>query len=155
MADIKDFFRGDTKKYTFRLRDKRTGKPISVHKGVLTFTLKRRKDDPDSEAVLQKSVVGKEYDTRNPEGIITLVLTNDETSVPPGTYYYDFQFVSCTGEVTTILPGQIDSGKVKIKQDVTRSANTPSCAQTQIVTTAVSYSILRKMIVEVSYEILA
>ena len=67
--DILPFYRGDTRKYTFKLTDK-DGKPISVHGGKLTVTFKTDKDLPDSEAALQVSTMGVEPDPNNPTGII-------------------------------------------------------------------------------------
>jgi hypothetical protein len=124
MADIKPFFRGDNRKYTFRIADK-DGVPISVDGGKLTVTFKTDKSLDDSESTIQKSVNGIEPDPANPMGVIILQLNHDDTSVPPGNYYYDFQFVSNAGEFITILPSADpnvgDTGKVKILEDVTQT----------------------------------
>jgi hypothetical protein len=120
---ICDFYCGDTRKYQFKIKNKITGAPISVHNGTLTVTFKSSKDMADDEAELQVKVLGVEDDIHNPTGKITVILSAQDTSIPPGKYYYDFQFVSENGDVTTILP--ILGGKeyVKLKQDVTRTTN--------------------------------
>lgn len=113
---IKDFYRGDTKKYRLKVRDKKTGNPISVDGGQLFFTLKQSKTDSDEDAILQESTTGSEADPSDPIGEIEMTLSSSETNVTPGSYYYDFQFVSSSGEVYTLL-----ADKVKVLVDITRS----------------------------------
>jgi len=113
---IKNFYRGDTKKYRLKVKDKQTGKPISVHNGQLFVTFKINKTDEDMDAVLQKSVMATEADQLDPTGEVEIVLSSSETDIEPVTYYYDFQFVSSSGEVVTVL-----SDKVKVLADITRS----------------------------------
>lgn len=120
MADIKPFFRGDTKYYRFKLRDKE-GNPISVDGGKLTLTLKAEKDLPDSEASLQVSVAGVEADPANPTGEVSLRIGSPETDLEPGKYFYDFQFTTTSNDVFTVLPQDKDSGRVTVKSDVTRA----------------------------------
>lgn len=115
---IKDFYRGDTKKYRLKVRDKKTGDPISVDGGELFFTLKQSKTDDDVNAILQKSTTGSETDPTNPTGEVEMILSSSEADVTPGSYYYDFQFVSSSGEVYTLL-----SDKVKVLADITRSTS--------------------------------
>jgi len=112
---IKDFYRGDTKKYRLKIQDK-TGSPISVDGGLLTVTFKRSIKDDDEDAALQVSQTGSETDPLAPEGIIEITLSHSHTNIAPATYFYDFQFVSDDGEVTTVL-----AGKVTVMADTTRS----------------------------------
>lgn len=120
MADIQSFFRGDTRKYKFIIRDKVTKEPISVDGGVLTATFKKKKADTDAQAAIQASATGVEADPQNPTGEIILVLSKTDTDVPPITYYYDFQYENALNEVTTVLPIEGDEGRVAIKEDITR-----------------------------------
>lgn len=117
MTGIQDFFRGDTKKYTLKIRSKVDQAPISVHGGKLTVTFKKKATAPDIEALLQVVVDCTEPDQLHPQGIIRVILPADKTSIKADEYFYDFQFVSSTGEVTTIL-----QGKVKVLQDVTMTS---------------------------------
>lgn len=115
MTGINDFYRGDTKKYKMRVRDGDTEEPISVHNGKLYFTLKKSQSLTDDEATLQVIATGSETDQLNPEGIVSMTVPASDTKlITPGDYYYDFQFVSESGEVTTVL-----AGKVKVLKDVT------------------------------------
>ncbi|RKZ98612.1 MAG: hypothetical protein DRQ46_01540 [Gammaproteobacteria bacterium] len=119
---IKNFYRGDTRKYLVTIRDKETGDPVSVDGGVLTVTFKASKSDLDANAALQVIVNAVEADPANPTGEIRIVLTSTDTDIEPGNYFYDFQFVSTIDEVTTILPQENQEDKVKILEDVTRTS---------------------------------
>ena len=120
MADIKPFFRGDTKYYRFRLKDK-NGDPISVDGGSLTFTMKSDKSMDDSEAELQVSATGTEADPANPTGEIALRVGAPDTEIEPNKYFYDFQFTTASGDIFTVLPQDSDRGKVVVKPDITRA----------------------------------
>jgi len=119
---IKSFYRGDTRKYLVTIRDKITDAPVSVDGGVLTVTFKGTKADLDVDAALQVIVNAIEADPANPTGEIRIVLTSTDTDIEPGSYFYDFQFVSSSNEVTTILPQENQEDKVKILEDVTRTS---------------------------------
>ena len=121
LTDIQAFYRGDTKTYTFYLKDGQTGEPISVDGAKLTVTFKSDINMDDQDAEIQVSVTGVEPDPVNPTGKISLTLQSSDTTVQPGTYFYDFQFVTPAGDVSTVLPTDKGTGKVKIKQDVTRT----------------------------------
>ena len=127
MGGIKDFYRGDTRKYTVVVTSvDETGNevPVSVHQGTLFVTFKSDSDAPDIDAAIQKSAIGTEPDPGNPTGRVSITLSAADTTVEPGSYFYDFQFVFVTGEVKTILPepnASDDDKKVEIKTDVTRS----------------------------------
>ena len=115
---IQNFYRGDTKKYKLTITSQATGEPISVDGGVLFFTLKQNRADPDEDAFIQKTVNCTEIDPTDPAGEIEIMLTNSETDITPSTYYYDFQFVSESGEVITII-----SDEVQVLTDITRSTS--------------------------------
>ena len=117
---ISNFKRGDTRKYKVVVTDKTTGDPISVDGGKLFITFKNNKSDLDDDAVIKVDTPGVEVDILNPTGIIIAILTATDTEVPVASYYYDFQYVSSTGEVTTILPTEDMVDRVKILEDVTR-----------------------------------
>ena len=116
---IKNFHRGDTRKYKITVRDGETKEPISVHGGKLYVTFKSNKSLPDIEAELQVIVNGVEADPTNPTGQILVVLSAIDTDIPIGNYFFDFQFVSSIGEVTTIIPQEEHIDKIKILQDTT------------------------------------
>ncbi|MEA3391381.1 MAG: hypothetical protein U9Q91_00220, partial [Candidatus Marinimicrobia bacterium] len=113
MADIKSIRRGDTKKYRFELTNGSTGEPIPAN-GTLTFTVKLNKEDLDADAIIQVSVERTNDDPVTPDGKMFLLVPAATTKVEVGKYYYDFQFQSASGEITTVLPLEEDTGKVKI-----------------------------------------
>jgi hypothetical protein len=113
---IADFYRGDTRKIKVTVKDSETQQPISVDGGKLTVTFKKTATALDADADLQVVVNTTEADPLNPTGEILVTLSHTDTEIEPGTYFYDFQFVSATGEVTTIL-----AGKVKVLTDITRT----------------------------------
>jgi hypothetical protein len=119
-AGISNFKRGDTRKYRIVFTDKLTGLPISVHGGKLFITFKINKSDLDEDAVIAVDIDTVELDPLIPTGVIIATLTDVDTEVPIGKYYYDFQFVSPTGEVTTIIPEEDMVDTVKILEDITR-----------------------------------
>ena len=117
---IANFYRGDTKKYKVLIRDKVTGDPISIDGGTLFVTFKKLKADTDAEAAISLLFLGAEADPENPTGEIIATLSATDTTVDPGKYFYDFQFVSSAGEVTTILPLETHEERVRIFDDVTK-----------------------------------
>ena len=115
-TSIAAFFRGDTKKYTIALSS--SNLPVSVHNSVLTFTMKKTITASDTDALIQVREVIKEPDPENPKGIMTITIPASlTTTLSPGVYPYDFQLVTESGDVTTLL-----SGTVEVKADVTRNS---------------------------------
>lgn len=110
---ISDFFRGDTRRYTIKLTDE-NGNPISVDGTEFVMTFKTDPTLPDSEAAIQVVVTGHEDNPSDPKGEVVIVLDAATTQVEPGMYFYDIQMKTPSGEVTTLIAGQ-----VQIKQDVT------------------------------------
>ena len=113
---LSDFYRGDTRKIKITVQDTTTKQPISVDGGKLTVTFKKTVTAADADADLQVVVDAIEADPLNPTGEILVTLSHTDTEIDVGTYFYDFQFVSAAGEVTTILVG-----KVKVLADITRT----------------------------------
>src|SRR6056297_1167360 len=111
---ISNFYRGDTRKYKLLVKEKVSGNPISVNGGTLTVTFKKQKSQPDEEAALQVIVSEIVDDPADPTGEINVVLSSTDTTIDAGSYYYDFQFVSSEGEVTTILPSEDQEDRVSI-----------------------------------------
>lgn len=113
---INDFYRGDTKKYTISIVDK-DDTPVCVNGGKLTFTIKQSQNDSDVDALLQISEIGVD-DCNNPQGIIQIVVPASETNnLPTQKLYYDFQYISPSGDVSTLI-----AGKVKVLVDITRTS---------------------------------
>jgi len=103
-------YRGDDKTWNLNFTDA-NGDPINLTDSTLFFTVKTNKSDLDSDAIISKSQSSHSDPTN---GVTSISLTNSDTNVRVGNYYYDFQLVDLSGLVTTILIGIF-----KIKQDIT------------------------------------
>ncbi len=114
-SGISSFYRGDTKVFNFTFADS-TGTPIDISGYKLWVTMKSSITDLDDAASIQK-VITFPADADSVAGIGSITLSSVETSVTPGTYYYDFQLVDeslIPPSVTTVT-----SGRVSILQDIT------------------------------------
>jgi hypothetical protein len=101
MAKIKGVIRGDTHNITATL----TGTDITGW--TVFFTVKPStytSSTSDTDAVIQKTITSH----TNPTSGITMVTLDptDTADITPGTYYYDFQFKSTTGAITSTVPDQ-------------------------------------------------
>lgn len=118
---IDNFYRGDTKKYKVIIRDNDTKEPVSVDGGTLTVTMKKKEKYTDAEASLQEIVTASEVDPLDPTGVIQITLAKEKTALlDPGLYFYDFQYESAIGEVTTII-----AGTVTVLYDTTQTTTVP------------------------------
>jgi len=118
MANIKDFYRGDSKVWRFEF-----GNGVDVTGWKIYLTLKTNKDDDDSDAVLQVSnTAGDNVLDDISNGTIHLTASSVDTAgakIEPDTkYFYGFQ---------RVIPGSpvnvrtLHTGTVKILQDITIS----------------------------------
>jgi hypothetical protein len=114
---IRDFYRGDTKRYKFTFS--KNGSPVNLTGYEIWFTVKANLDDLDSAAILQvKATAGGDPGDDVANGIMYVTADSTDTEVEPGSYQYDFQ---------RVIPGAppdvrtLDKDKVKILPDVTRS----------------------------------
>lgn len=100
---LPDFYRRDTKVYNMIFTDG-SGVAINITNAIITFTMKRRASDFDTDAVIQK----KATITSGVGGLATLTLTAGETDVDIGKYYYDIQYKAGTGAITTIIASTLN-----------------------------------------------
>lgn len=114
--NLPDIMRGDARNYKFTFVDK-AGNPVDISNTTMWSTLKVAQNDPDSEAVLQKSVTFP-ADANSVAGIgwLPWLATDTETFEPGSKYWYDFQWVRAVEEIHTMAWGQI-----KILQDITET----------------------------------
>ena len=116
MANLPNQYRGDTFTYNLNFKDS-SGQPIDISNTVIWFTLKGNINVEDSEADLQVSYTFP-ADANSAAGIGTLEIPASETSnLGIQSYYYDMQWINGTNVQT------LQSGKITIKQDVTRSTS--------------------------------
>lgn len=112
MANVNlSIFKGDDKTWTITFKDV-DGDAIDLTGKTLFFTIKTIKTDPDTSALIRKDINSH----TNPTGGITaLTLSHDETDLTAGIYYFDFQLVDSSSNVTTLF-----TGTFTVTQDVTR-----------------------------------
>jgi len=109
MPELSDFYRGDTK--IIRYVIKRDGTPIDIAGSTTTMTFKQRETDEDPGVIQKQGVI---TDAPNGEGTITL--TSTDTDVEARKYWFDIQFVDSSGNVSTLLKGEVN-----IIQDITQT----------------------------------
>lgn len=106
--NLANITRGDTKYYTFRMRNKATGQLLNLDGGTLFFTVKKNTNDADADALIAKAVA-----TSGTEA--TIYLSHLDTNVPPTTYQADFQWVGAGG-----TPVKTYKSPLIIEKDVTQ-----------------------------------
>jgi len=110
MADL-TIYNKDDKSYTITLKNSTTNKPINITGNSIWFTVKETKTDVDGSASILKKVTSH---TDAANGVTTISLSNSDTDLTAGTYYYDIQRLDANSKVSTLT-----SGKFIIKQGVT------------------------------------
>lgn len=114
MASVKiEMIRGDTRTITATFVDS-DGVAIDLTGGTVFFTVNASSEPTDdTSAIVEKDVTSFSDPT---SGVATITLDSADTnSATPGTYWYDCQFVSSGGVVTSL-----DKAKFIIKGDITR-----------------------------------
>lgn len=105
-------YRGDTFSLALTFKDN-DGVPYDITGWEVFFTAKRKKSDPDSEAILSTMVDNHSNPTA---GETSVAFSDTEMSVIPlGTYYFDIQTIDDQGTVTTPL-----EGRLTVNADITR-----------------------------------
>ncbi len=87
------------------------GNAIDLTGGTVFLTVKNRSTDSDDNAVLKKDVSSFSAPTT---GIMTIDLTDSDTDISAGYYWYDVQFVDSSGSVSSI-----QKDKFIVKRDIT------------------------------------
>lgn len=115
--DLTPQARGDTWNLEFLMQDS-TGAIIDITGNQYWFTLKSSVDLTDPGAELQYGPIAVSG-VNAPLGKVVMSIPSGMTdSLVPATYNYDLQEVSSTGVISTLL-----IGKLRVKADVTRTAN--------------------------------
>jgi hypothetical protein len=109
-----EIIRGDDEQFELTFTDI-DGDPIDLTDGTVFFTVKENLDDSDDDAVITQEVTS--FDA--PEtGVATLVLTDEQTDIEAGQYFYDIQFID-----ENSLISSASRGKLYVYQDVTLRTN--------------------------------
>jgi len=111
MANLNDFYRGDTKVYNLTFKDG-DGVVIDITGWVILMTFKVSPHDADAEAAVQETAV-----LTNPTaGEARVTLSYEVTDDLLGRYFYGIQAKKEGGSI-----GTVTSGFVIVKYDATRS----------------------------------
>lgn len=94
--------RGDDKIY--RLQFQADGEAVDLTGAKVMFTAKTKVSDSDENAVLR---INQTEHTDAPGGRTEIALTNTDTKIPAGEYFYDIQIVTAENKVHTILRGKL------------------------------------------------
>lgn len=98
--------KGDTETIIFTITDD-VGAAVNLTGSTVYFTVKKKIDDPDNKAIIQKSWTSH---TTPAGGITTLVLSKDDTYKQVGVYLWDIQIKASGGEITTADLGEFIIG---------------------------------------------
>lgn len=87
------------------------GNAVNLTGGVVYLTVKSRKTDTDANAVISKE---KNSFSAPVTGVMTFDLTDAETDIDPGLYYFDVQFKDSSDKISSSVVG-----RMRVTQDVT------------------------------------
>ena len=112
-TDLNNFvtYRGDDLSFTLNFKDT-DDVEIVITGWTIFFTLKKKIDDLDADAIISKTITSLTDPTH---GITTVTIPASELTSLAGPYYYDFQFKNASGGIYTIT-----SGIVTFMRDITR-----------------------------------
>ena len=106
MADTLTAYKQNTKIYTMTFTNS-VGVAIDITDCTIYFTIKSMESSPtvtDTNALLHKIILPAAHTTPS-AGITSMTLTNDNLNIDVGTYYFDFQMINASGEITTLQKG--------------------------------------------------
>ena len=113
MSDL-TLIRGDTAIIPVEVNDA-AGNDVDLSGAEVFFTVKARRSDPDSAAVIRKQTGDGITVTVPAEGKLTVTLDPEDTAdIGRGRYRYDVQVVADDGTVQTVA-----DGSVLLREDVT------------------------------------
>lgn len=102
--------RGDDEDYEVTVKDE-DGVVIDLTGGTLFFTVKENKTDTDAQSLIYKTITSFDAPTT---GIQIISLTHDDTDINPGDYWFDIQFKTSEGAITSRR-----AGKFIVERDIT------------------------------------
>jgi hypothetical protein len=88
------------------------GDAINITGWTIFFTVKKNEEDIDDDAVISKDIT---VHTNPTGGVSSIVLTDDDTDIPPREYWYDIQIKKATGAIKTVVKDNFE-----IHTDITR-----------------------------------
>lgn len=102
-----DIMRGDTWSRTLYFQDIK-GAAYDITGWTIFFTAKAEIDDPDSSAVISKTITTFSNPTA---GEADIELTSTDTNQEIGSYVYDIQVKTLSGDIITVMEGIMNISK--------------------------------------------
>lgn len=102
--------RRDTSTFQVNFADE-SGNPIDITGCAVFFTVKKKLEDVDADALISKTVYAHTDPTH---GRTLITLTSSDTDHPAGVYFWDLQLRDGNGNIAST-----QFGRMKITQDVT------------------------------------
>lgn len=99
LTRLNDIYRGDDKAYTIHFKDQ-DSVDVDITGWTIRFTLKKNIDNSDEDAKIKKDITTHTDPTH---GKTLLILSNTDTNLTPGKYYYDIQVEDAAGHITTLI----------------------------------------------------
>ena len=109
-----EYYRGDSWPISLLLKNKLTGTPIDLTSCSFKLTVTSDKNPSDATTKLFDTVGIIDADPTT--GLVAFIPEETDTDLPPGTYYYDVEFIDALSNKRTIL-----KNKFKIIQDNTKT----------------------------------
>lgn len=106
---VLEVYKRDDKTYTLYFRDS-TGAVVDITGDTIYFTVKTSETDTDAAALIRKNVTSHTDPTN---GETEIALSNTDTAITAGEYYFDIQRKHTT-KITTLVKGTF-----KVIQDIT------------------------------------
>jgi hypothetical protein len=112
--------RGDTRRLVGQITDKPGGSPVDITNYYIWFTVKRRIQENDGSAFIQKYIANGITITDGPGGQFVVDILNGDTSSSPAVelfeYLYDLQIKDSLNNIQTL-----SKGRFLVEFDVTTS----------------------------------
>lgn len=103
-------YRGDDKTFNLTFKDS-DGNAIDITGDTIYFTVKKKENDVDANALIQKTVTSHSDPTN---GITAIDLTDSDTDIDIGLWHFDIQRKVSSGEIQTIL-----KDRFRVDRDIT------------------------------------
>lgn len=109
-----EIIRGDDVTISATITDK-DGNAVDLTDAKAYLTVKENRSDSDDDALIQKTT---ETHANASEGQTGFDLTNEDTDIAEGKYYYDLQIKDSDSKIRSV-----GYGTIKVIQDITKSTN--------------------------------
>lgn len=109
-----EIIRGDDVTISATITDK-DGNAVDLTGAKAYLTVKNERSDSDDDALIQKTT---EVHSEATDGETGFDLTDEDTDIAEGKYYYDLQIKDSDGKIRSV-----GYGTIKVIQDITKTIN--------------------------------